>query len=144
MLYVNDRKKDILKYKGFHINPSDIEDIIQSIKGVQHAAVVGIPDDFCYNLLAAGVVKLQGYEDLTEKDIADYVASRLPEQKHLHGGVYFYNELPMTLSGKIQKHNLLEKIQQSRVKMDKSEYPDFRTSLKYFKSLPNNNIKIYY
>lgn len=110
MLFVVDRKKDILKYKGIHVNPSEIENVIESIEGVQAVSVVGIPDDLCVNLIAAGVVKRERFEKLTEKEIIDFVASKLPEYKQLSGGVYFFKKLPTTLSDKVLKKSVLEEI----------------------------------
>lgn len=110
MLFVVDRKKDILKYKGIHVNPSEIENVIESIEGVQAVSVVGIPDDLCVNLISAGVVKRERFEKLTEKEIIDFVASKLPEYKQLSGGVYFFKKLPTTLSDKVLKKSVLEEI----------------------------------
>jgi 4-coumarate--CoA ligase len=92
-----------MKYKGYQINPSEIENIIESIEGVELVSVVGIPDPIATNLPAAVIVKREEFDDLTEQFIIDYVSERLPEYKHLHGGAHFVDELPMTASGKIQK-----------------------------------------
>lgn len=92
-----------MKYKGYQINPREIEELIESIEGVELASVVGIPDPICTNLAAAVVVKRPGFDDLTEEYIMDYVAEKEPEYKQLHGGVYFVDELPMTQSGQVQK-----------------------------------------
>lgn len=92
-----------MKHKGYQINPSEIENIIESIEGVELVSVIGIPDPIATNLPAAVVVKQQDHDELTEQFIIDYVAKKLPEYKHLHGGVHFVDELPMTPSGKIQK-----------------------------------------
>jgi len=102
-VFIFDRKKEIMKYKGYQINPSEIESIIESIEGVELVAVVGIPDKIATNLPAAVVVKRPEFEELTEINIMDFVAEKLPEYKQLHGGVYFVDELPMTPSGKILK-----------------------------------------
>lgn len=110
MLFVVDRKKDILKYKGIHVNPSEIENVIESIEGVQAVSVVGIPDELYVNLITAAIVKREGFEKLTEKEIIEFVASRLPEYKQLSGGVYFFKKLPTTLSDKIIKRLVLEEI----------------------------------
>jgi 4-coumarate--CoA ligase len=109
-LFVVDRKKELMNYKGFQINPSEIENVIETIDGVKHVAVVGILDPVVQNLSTAVVVKMSGYKDLTEKIIVDYVAEKLPEHKQLHGGVYFVNELPMTSSGKVKKRVVLDMI----------------------------------
>lgn len=102
-IFIIDRVKEIMKYKGYQINPSEIENIIASIEGVELVAVVGIPDPIASNLLAAVIVKRPEFEELTEQYIKDYVAEKLPDYKHLHGGAHFVDELPMTPSGKIQK-----------------------------------------
>lgn len=105
-LYITDRKKDIFKYKGHHINPSEIENVIQQIKGVEFAVVVGIPNDETFNLISAVVKKKEGFEALKEQEIFDYVAESLPGYKHLHGGVYFVEGLPSAATGKILKREI--------------------------------------
>lgn len=60
------------------------------------------------NLPAALVVRLPGFETLTEHDIASVVAEKLPFYKHLYGGVYFVDELPMNYNGKILKKGVRE------------------------------------
>lgn len=110
MLSVVDRKKDILKYKGIHVNPSEIENVIESIEGVQAVSVVGIPDELCVNLITAGVVRRAGFEKLTEKEIIDFVASKLPEYKQLSGGVYFFEKFTTSLNDKVLKKAILEDI----------------------------------
>lgn len=92
-----------MKHKGYQVNPSEIENVIESIEGVELVSVVGIPDSIATNLPAAVVVKRFEFDELTEQFIIDYVAERLPEYKQLHGGVHFVDEIPMTPSGKIQK-----------------------------------------
>lgn len=115
MLYVIDRKKDIVKVKGRQINPSFVEELIETLEGVQHVAVVGIPDDVCTTLLTAAIVRVKGYEaSITEKDVMELVENNLPPYMHLLGGVYFFEELPMTLSNKIAKRLVLEEVMRLR------------------------------
>lgn len=82
---------------------AEIENVIESIEGVEFVSVVGIPDPVYDTLPAAVVVKRSGFESLTETTIADFVASKLSIHKHLSGGVHFIDQLPMTPSGKIRK-----------------------------------------
>ncbi|XP_058443734.1 uncharacterized protein LOC131425681 [Malaya genurostris] len=98
LLFIIDRKKDIIKYAGYQISPSEIEDVILQVPGVNSVCVVGIPVEG-NDLPAALVVKFTGSE-ITENDIVDAVASTMNDIKHLRGGVYFVSELPMTPSGK--------------------------------------------
>lgn len=94
--------KEIMKYKGYQVSTSEIEDVIESIEGIEMVCVVGIPDSICTNLPAAVIVKKPEFDDLSEQYIIEYVAEKLPEYNQLHGGVYFVDALPMK-SGKIQK-----------------------------------------
>jgi acyl-coenzyme A synthetase/AMP-(fatty) acid ligase len=88
------------------ITPSEIENVIESIEGVDLVSVVGIPNQQAVNLPAALIVKRKGFESLSEHDILSCVAEKLPHYKQLYGGVYFVNEMPMTLNGKIMRRSV--------------------------------------
>ena len=107
-VYVVDRKKDIFKYKGDHITPSEIESVIEKMEQVEFVTVVGIPDAETYNLPAAVIKKKKGFQQLTEDEVIKFVADRLPDYKQLHGGVYFVDEMPMTKNDKILKREALK------------------------------------
>ena len=91
-----------MKYKGYQVSTTEIEDVIKSIEGVEMVCVVGIPDKVCTNLPAAVIVKNPEFDDLSEQFIIDYVAEKLPDHNHLHGGAYFVEELPIE-NDKVQK-----------------------------------------
>jgi len=59
-------------------------------------------EDFGTDLATAAVKKSSNDVKLTEKDIIEAVAEKLPEIKHIHGGVYFMDCMPLTPSGKVQ------------------------------------------
>ncbi|XP_059617882.1 uncharacterized protein LOC132262588 [Phlebotomus argentipes] len=101
-LHIVDRQKEILKYCNHHVSPSEVEQVIFGHAEVAYACVVGIPDPVCSDLPAAVVVRKEGAV-VTEEDIARLVASRLSDPKHLRGGVYFVDSLPLTPSGKVIK-----------------------------------------
>lgn len=103
LLYIIDRKKQVVVCQGYQIQLCEIENLIEMIEGVNLVSVVAIPDAIAENLPAAVIVKRPGFEAVTEKFIADYVAERLPFYKHLHGGVYFVDKMPTTASGKVYK-----------------------------------------
>ncbi|XP_055524351.1 probable 4-coumarate--CoA ligase 1 [Wyeomyia smithii] len=98
LLYVVDRKKDILKYGNFQIAPSEIEEVVQEIPGVKAVCVVGIPADG-NDLPAALVVPKDG--GCKAEDILKRVEKKLGNYKQLRGGVYFTTKLPLTPSGKV-------------------------------------------
>lgn len=70
-LHIVDRKKDILKYKNFHVTPSEIEELIMELSEIKEVCVVGIPDEIYTDLPAAVVVITK---PITEQKIIDYVA----------------------------------------------------------------------
>lgn len=82
--------------------------MIESIKGVAMVAVVGIPDNKAENLTAAVIVKSAGCENLTEHEVASIVAEKLQFYKHLYGGVYFVDQIPTKLDGKINRQGVRE------------------------------------
>lgn len=103
-LYLVDRKKDILKYKGFQISPTEIEELIGQNSGVSVVSVVGVPDEIATDLPAAVIVRKN--TNVTEEEIFDLVAKNMSDCKKLRGGVYFVDSIPMTISGKIQKNKV--------------------------------------
>uniref|UniRef100_A0A1B0D5Z3 Acyl-coa synthetase n=1 Tax=Phlebotomus papatasi TaxID=29031 RepID=A0A1B0D5Z3_PHLPP len=108
-LQIVDRMKEILKYSNHHVSPSEIEEIIFSHPEVEYVAVVGVPDAVFTDLPAAMVVRKEG-GTVTEKEISQLVASQLSNPKHLRGGVYFVNKLPLTPSGKVIKRKVKETV----------------------------------
>jgi 4-coumarate--CoA ligase len=82
------------------ISPSEIANTLEKINGVHSVFVTGIPDIDKGDLPVALVVKVQG-STLTEMEILDQYNTQAADYKRLRGGVYFVDELPMTVSGKI-------------------------------------------
>lgn len=73
-LFVLDRLKERLTYRGAQISPSEIEEVILKHPGVTTVCVVGIPDEICTELPAAIVMRNEAIE-LTEHEIKDHVKS---------------------------------------------------------------------
>ncbi|XP_053699201.1 probable 4-coumarate--CoA ligase 1 [Sabethes cyaneus] len=99
LLFVVDRKKDIIKYDNFQISPSEIEAVILELPGVANVCVVGIPVPG--NDLATALVIKSGKVDTNEAEIHQVVERQLANFKQLRGGVYFVKHLPFTPSGKV-------------------------------------------
>ncbi|XP_053661561.1 probable 4-coumarate--CoA ligase 1 [Anopheles marshallii] len=106
-----DRKKDIFKYRNYHVSPSDLEAIILRIDGVQNVCVVGVPDaDGATDLPAAAIVRRTGAE-LDATQVRTIVDGQVSDFKRLRGGVYFIEELPKTESGKVLRRKVTEMIE---------------------------------
>ena len=102
--YIVDRKKDLIKYKGYSVYPREIEDVIYEHPAVKLCAVVGKPDELSGEIPKAYVVLKEG-EEATEEELIQFVRERLAPYKRIRE-VEFRKELPMTLVGKVLKRTL--------------------------------------
>jgi len=99
-VFMKDRIKELIKYKGSQVAPAELEDLLIGHPGIQDAAVVGLPDETAGELPKAFVVKKPGYE-VSGEDIQEFVKERVTHTKWLRGGVQFVEEIPKNPSGKI-------------------------------------------
>jgi acyl-CoA synthetase (AMP-forming)/AMP-acid ligase II len=110
-LYVVDRARDFIKSAGNRISPQEVEDTIAAHPDVLHVAVVGVPDDFFGEAIAAFIVPLsrpllpRSRPLLKEDEIRAYCNERLPNHK-VPQFVYLVDSLPMNEFGKILKTKL--------------------------------------
>lgn len=107
VLYITGRIKELIKYKGFQVSPSEIEEVILSYPGVIDAAVVAKPDNTSGEIPLAFVVKRPGNNQVTAEEIQSYTNGNLSPQKWLRGGVRFIESIPKTASGKILRRELV-------------------------------------
>ncbi|KAF2709612.1 acetyl-CoA synthetase-like protein [Pleomassaria siparia CBS 279.74] len=107
--YVVDRKKELIKVRGFQVAPAELEGVLLRHPGIRDAAVIGIMSvDGDSELPRAYVVRKEGSEGLQEKDVKAWMEGKLAKYKRLEGGVRFVQEIPKTASGKILKRTLRE------------------------------------
>lgn len=71
--------------------------------------MIGVPDIRAGELPKAFVVK-KANEEITEEDIIKYIEERVAPHKNLRGGVEFIDKIPRSLSGKILRRELKEKV----------------------------------
>ena len=71
--------------------------------------MIGVPDDRAGELPKAFVVKKANHE-ITEEEIVKYIEERVAPHKNLRGGVEFIDKIPRSLSGKILRRELKEKV----------------------------------
>jgi acyl-CoA synthetase (AMP-forming)/AMP-acid ligase II len=106
-LYVVDRLKELIKYRGFQVPPAELEALLLGHPGVADAAVIPSPDANAGEVPKAFVVKASGAE-LTEGELMSYVSARVPSYKKVRR-VEFVDEIPRSLSGKILRRVLVER-----------------------------------
>lgn len=107
-IYIVDRKKELIKVRGFQVAPAELEAVLLEHPHVTDAAVIGIQHSKeSSELPRAYLVKRDGAE-LSEEEIFDFSSERLAKYKRLDGGIKFIEEIPKNASGKILKNHLRE------------------------------------
>ena len=106
LLRFHGRLRDMIVRGGENIYARVVENAIEAHPDVAHAVVVGLPDVRWGESVAAAVVPRAG-ADLREEDLAAVVAQRLAHYKRPTRW-HFVDDLPMTASGKPQKHKIIE------------------------------------
>ncbi|XP_050377411.1 4-coumarate--CoA ligase-like 6 [Argentina anserina] len=103
-LYILDRIKEIIKYKGFQIAPADLEAVLISHPEILDVGITGATDEECGEVPVAFVVKKHDSK-LSQKDIMDYVARQVSPQKKIRK-VVFTHSIPRSAAGKILRREL--------------------------------------
>ena len=117
-LYVSDRKKEMIKVRGFQVAPAELEGILLGHPGIADAAVVGVKlEGGRGELPRAYVVKKEGKDGdaLDEDGVKNWVRERLAKYKALDGGVRFIEVIPKSASGKILRRVIREMADKEKV-----------------------------
>jgi 4-coumarate--CoA ligase len=93
--YVVDRRKELIKVRGFQVAPNEIEGVLLGHPDVKDAAVIGVVHGEAGELPRAYVVVAEG-KKLSEGDVRAWVGDRLAKYKQLEGGVKFVESIPKT------------------------------------------------
>ncbi len=103
-LFIVDRLKELIKYKGFQVPPAELEAVLLTHPQVADAAVIGLPDDDAGEIPAAYVVLKQG-QAASAEDIQAFVAEKVASYKQIRK-VTFVDAIPKSASGKILRRVL--------------------------------------
>ncbi|MFH8661035.1 4-coumarate--CoA ligase family protein [Streptomyces afghaniensis] len=107
-LFVVDRVKELIKYKGFQVAPAELEALLLTHPGIADAAVIGTYNDDGNEIPHAYVVRRPARTDLSEAEIMMYVAERVAPYKRIRH-VTFIDGVPRAASGKILRRQLRER-----------------------------------
>jgi acyl-CoA synthetase (AMP-forming)/AMP-acid ligase II len=107
LYYVVDRRKEMMKYKGFSIAPAEVESVLLEHPAVRDCGVVSRLDAGGEEIPCAFVVLRE--RELASQDVEaqlkDFVGERLTAYK-VPREFYFVQSLPRTASGKILRREL--------------------------------------
>lgn len=108
-IYMADRRKELIISGGFNIYPSQVEDAVRSMPGIEDVAVVGMPsgknsgeDVVAALVLEAGAsITLNDVREWAEKSLAHYA---LPRQ------IVVVQELPKSQIGKVMRRRVQRQV----------------------------------
>jgi long-chain acyl-CoA synthetase len=108
---VVDRRKEMIKYKGFPVAPAEVEAVLLEHPAVRECGVVGRPDAVAGEIPVAFVALRDGFTTCKkmEEELCAFVAERLTRYKQPRE-VHFVEVVPKTASGKILRRELRELI----------------------------------
>ena len=103
-----DRKRDLIKYKGFSVFARHVEEVLTGHPQIKAAGVVGVPDPKVGQLIKAYVVlQSEARGKISEGDILEYCKENMAHYK-VPQIIEFRGELPKTDVGKISRRELRE------------------------------------
>lgn len=104
---VVDRRKEMIKYKGFPVAPAEVEAVLLEHPAVKECGVVGRPDPCAGEIPVAFVALRNGFVDSGKlgEELCGFVADRLTHYKQPRE-VHFVDAVPKTASGKILRREL--------------------------------------
>jgi fatty-acyl-CoA synthase len=105
-LRITGRLKEMIIRGGENIYPREIEDLIFTHPKVAEVAVFGIPDEYFGEEIMAWVELHEG-ENATKEEIRDFCKDKIAHFK-IPKHIWFVDEFPMTVTGKLQKFRMRE------------------------------------
>jgi acyl-CoA synthetase (AMP-forming)/AMP-acid ligase II len=104
---VVDRRKEMIKYKGFPVAPAEVEAVLLEHPAVRECGVIGRPDSAAGEIPVAFVALRNGFATgkKLEEELCAFVADRLTHYKQPRE-IHFIENIPKTASGKILRREL--------------------------------------
>lgn len=103
-----DRRKDLIKHRGYSVFAKDIEDVLYTHPQIKTAGVIGVPDPAEGSVIKAIVVlQPEARGKLSEDEIRKFCEERLAHYK-VPKIIEFRGELPKTDVGKVSRRELRE------------------------------------
>jgi long-chain acyl-CoA synthetase len=108
-----DRKRDLIKHKGYAVFARHVEEVLYNHPQIKAAGVVGVPDPKVGAIIKAYVVlQSEARGKVSEEDIIAYCAENLAHYK-VPKIIEFRGELPKTDVGKVSRRELREEAEES-------------------------------
>jgi len=107
-----DRKRDLIKFKGYSVFARHVEEVLYNHPQIKAAGVVGVPDPKVGHIIKAYVVlQSEARGKISEEEITEFCRQNLAHYK-VPGIIEFRGELPKTDVGKISRRELREEAEE--------------------------------
>jgi len=107
-LFIRDRLKELIKYKGFQVAPAEVEAVLQTHPAIADAAVIGVPDHEAGEMPMAFVVAAPGAAH-DPQALTAYLRERLSSYK-VPQRIDYIDAIPKSASGKILRRLLRNRV----------------------------------
>lgn len=122
-VYITDRVKELIKYKGFQVPPAELEGYLIEHPLIDDVAVVGVEyKELGTEVPRAYVVRKGGKKAVQEGEgdsIVQWLNGRVANHKKLRGGVRFVDAVPKSASGKILRRILKDEAKREYAELEK-------------------------
>ena len=108
-LFITDRLKELIKFKGFQVAPAELEAELTTHPAIADAAVIGLPDDEAGEIPMAFIVAASGQTAPTLDALQAYLQDRLAHYKQVRA-LEVVDEIPKSASGKILRRVLRDQV----------------------------------
>ncbi|MCP4760492.1 MAG: long-chain fatty acid--CoA ligase [archaeon] len=105
-MIICDRKKQLIKVKGYSVFPTEVESMLGKNDAVLEAAVAGIPDSVTGEMVKAWV-KVSAESNITSENLLDWCKENMTHYK-VPKEIDFIDEIPKSIIGKVQRRQLKE------------------------------------
>jgi long-chain acyl-CoA synthetase len=103
-----DRKRDLIKYKGYSVFARHVEEVLYGHPQIKAAGVIGVPDPDAGHIIKAYVVlQTEARGKISEEDIIEFCRENMAHYK-VPKIIEFRGELPKTDVGKVSRRELRE------------------------------------
>lgn len=104
-VYVVDRLKELIKYKGYQVPPAELEAVLLGHPGIADAAVIGVQDRESGEEVPKAFVVKQPSSELSADEVMAFVAGLVAPYKKVRQ-VEFIDAIPKSSAGKILRREL--------------------------------------
>ena len=108
-MYVTDRLKELIKYKGFQVAPAEVEAALITHPAVADVGVIGVPDDEAGEIPMAFVVAAAGGDAPTLEQLQAHLDGELSHYKQVRR-IEIVDAIPKAASGKILRRVLRDRV----------------------------------